>query len=558
MRLAALLLFSLTSLFSQNVAQNPPDAPNKNGANPATLAGIVKDANSDEPVAGARVDAIIDGGDNRRSTTDSQGHYSFDDLTAGRYRIAVNLAKGGMHTSSTMRNVTLEAGQHLNFDIPLSVNGTISGKVVDENGEPLPGISLFLIGMEYHAGALRTLFKSAAESNDQGEYTLPRVEPGRPYVILAEHRTRKIDAISAVPEDPKMRRQALAPTFYPNSHDLNGAASVRLRSGENLEAIDIKMTKTPGYCVDGTVGIQGVPGPLNFSIGRTNPTFGTGFNSGFYSSNPSGNAGPDGRIRVCDLPSGVYTLEALAWPKSQSADSPPPPIGDIAMTIVDHDIHGVKVEAIPALPIQGEVVWDGTPPEQEISGKLSISLNPLVRAHFQGEKMNAATPVPGMFTLAAVPEGEYSFFRPGAPEGTYVKDITYAGVSVLRGTLRVGSSMGNAGLRVIVANGAAKINVTDKDGNPMAGVNVAAMPTGVTDEAALAASLATNSTDQDGNCTLARLEPGKYRVIAFSEALDMTPELIGKLLRGRVSKATEVEVGPAGQGQVAIKVATLR
>jgi hypothetical protein len=195
-----------------------------------------------------------------------------------------------------------------------------------------------------------------------------------------------------------------------------------------------------------------------------------------------------------------------------------------------------------------------------VSGKLNLALNPLVRAHFAGEKMDARPSIPDTFTLAAVPPGDYSFFPPSAPEGLYIKEITYAGVSVLHGTVRVGSAMGNAGLRVIVASGAAKIdvNVTDQQSKAVVGVNIVALPAGASDEATVAASLATSSTDQDGNCTLAHMRPGKYYVLAVNEPIDMTPELIGKLVQARTTQGSEVDLAAGGAGQATIKVASLQ
>jgi hypothetical protein len=141
----------------------------------------------------------------------------------------------------------------------------------------------------------------------------------------------------------------------------------------------------------------------------------------------------------------------------------------------------------------------------------------------------------------------------GVPHDLYLKDITYGGLSILHEPLRVGSAMGNATLRVIVARdgGYVSAKVADKDGNPVPDSYVLIMPSSASSEPALAASLISGQTDQNGVYSSEMLAPGKYLVLASSAPVDSTPEGIGKLMRTR-SHAQEVEIAANGNQQTTL------
>jgi hypothetical protein len=131
------------------------------------------------------------------------------------------------------------------------------------------------------------------------------------------------------------------------------------------------------------------------------------------------------------------------------------------------------------------------------------------------------------------------------PKDLYVKDITYAGASILRSPLRAGSAIGNATLRITLARDGGTINakVADKESNPVPDSYVLIMPAEATTEAALAAALITGQTDQKGIHTTNALAPGKYLVLASTTPTDMSPECIGKLFQTR-TRAQEITLAP--------------
>jgi hypothetical protein len=148
-----------------------------------------------------------------RANTDGHGHYALRDLNPGQYTIRASAGEGtGGHAS---KEIALNAGQSVDSaDFHLRGQGEISGKVLDQNKDPLPGIAVFLVAREYSLGELRYVFASMADTDDQGEYHLRRAEPGRAYLIMAGKARHQLEAISDIPVNPKSRKPAFIPTGF--------------------------------------------------------------------------------------------------------------------------------------------------------------------------------------------------------------------------------------------------------------------------------------------------------------------------------------------------------
>jgi hypothetical protein len=135
----------------------------------------------------------------------------------------------------------------------------------------------------------------------------------------------------------------------------------------------------------------------------------------------------------------------------------------------------------------------------------------------------------------------------------YIKDVTYGGRSMMYQTLRVGSALGGAGLRVILGRDGGSIGtrVADKDGTPVADCTVVILPATASNEAEFATALKTGKTDQAGAWSSPTMPPGKYFALATGETIDRSPETTGKLWKAR-NRGEEVEIAPSGNASVAL------
>jgi len=320
-----------------------------------------------------------------------------------------------------------------------------------------------------------------------------------------------------------------------------------LGPGELREGVDIRMTRSQSFCLDGVVEGANGPGVMQFSIQETQPTSGRSGNGGFYTAVPGGKTGPDGKVRICGLHSGEYELSTTDYRGAGSGRLSG--FGSIVVPIGDRDVTNVRLALRFPVPLAGEVVWDGTPPEKPVETRLPMQVESISRT-IRGQ---AASPIPGTFDFGGLAADEFSLDILSLPPGIYVKDVTYGDRSVRYGTIRVGSATGDAGLRVTVARdgGTVTAGVMDKDSHPVVDCTVIVMPPTAPSEAIFAAMLATGKTGLNGAWTSPVLAPGKYLVLATRDTIDRSPEAIGKLWKVR-NRATEIDVPANGKAAVTL------
>ena len=541
-----LIAFCLT--LSAALAQAPAPAAESDQAL-GSISGVVRGVDG-APIVDASVRVFV--GSGSEAKTGADGHYVLPDLPPRQYRVSAYVQMP--HISR--RSVTLSPGESVtSIDFKLSAPPKVMGRVLDANGEPLPGVRVHLVGTEYQHGRLRHTFRAAAETDDQGAYQLDRfVRSGIRYAILAKPAAWDLSAVSDVPADPEMRRAVPIPTYYPRSPSLDGAERLVLRSGEVREDVDIRMLSSPSYCMEGVLRLGGRPAETYFRIEEQDVLFGLGGGGGFYGRMPAGTTAPDGKLRICGLQPGEYKITASS-PLGTTGEFF---FGTATVAITREDVRNISVPASPMMPVSGEVVWDGAAPDDAVESEIRISVQSLYRAVWPPERdsRSVTASIPGEFAFPGLLMDDYQLRVTGLPANVYVKDITYGENSIRHDALRLGSTIGEARLRIVLAHDAAVLDakVSDEDGNPVAGAGVCLMPAGALSEASLAETVVTGETDQRGVYTSGALAPGKYYVLAGAEGFTnlSSPENIGKLWRAR-PKAQEVELAPNRTAQVTLR-----
>jgi protocatechuate 3,4-dioxygenase beta subunit len=533
------LVLVVLALAAQDTATSPTPPPR------GSIGGVVRDAATGAPMEGVLL--FASGAPNSvQAKTDAEGRYTFRDLEPGQYLLGAYT-----RTSWGTKAVTLRAGQELDsVEFRLVAFGVVAGTVFDDGKEPLPGIRMWLVHRQYFLGGLRYTLAGATTTDDKGEYRLTSAMPGRAYLVLAENRASSIDANSSVPIDPKSRMPEISTTYYPDSTSVDGAQSIVLRAGETREGVDVRMARSPSYCMEGTLDAGGAA--TFFLVPKQFPTSGAGGFVGGISVSappPSGKTGPDGKIRVCGLRPGEYDLTA-----TNSAGNSMNRFAKMPVIIGDEDVRNIRLVAQSGVPLSGQVVWEGPASGTAVESKVSIALAPLNRPSLGGEQLAAQSSIPGEFSYPGLLMDAYAVRVSGLPRSLYVRDVTYAGRSVMLEPLQLGSAIGNAELRVIVARdgGFLSVRVNDKDGKPVPNPNVFVMPAGASSEVELASLISYGMADQNGRYESRALPPGKYFVLASSLPLDTSPETIGMLLRAK-TRAKEVDISAGATAQVAVE-----
>ncbi len=545
------------------LAQAPPATV---AAANVSITGIVKDKGTGAPMKDFTVSTYVNavwanGGITMSpttkqitSTTDEHGRYRLSDLPPNDYRVIAQSPQGGPGVRLT-RIVTVAGHDVEGIDFNAIASATVTGKVIDENKDPVPNMFVTLVSKEYYLGSVGYFLKSSGRTDDRGVYKIANAEPGHTYYLMTEMRRPFMSPPHAeTPLNPKMRRQVVMRTWYPSSPDRASAAPLTLGPGEKREGMDIEVKKSPSYCIGGTAMTPNGTAEMNVSLELLQPSSGVSGSGGSFFAPTGTVTGSDGQFRFCDLYPGDYRMTVRD--KNLNPDSG---FAITVVTIGDGDLTDLKFPTSPRVSMEAEVVLDGTPPASPIATKAFVGLTPLRRTQIPGEKSNVRPDIPGTLALEGLLLDDYTVRATVNAPGLYVKDVTYGGRSVRYEPLHVGSAAGGSGLRVTIGQDGATLTakVADKDGNPMGDSTVIAIPAGTPSEGVLAARLISGQTDQRGIFKSEPLAPGKYYVVATEDSYDMTPESIGKLWQSH-PRYREVELTPKGSSQVDLTPTSIR
>jgi protocatechuate 3,4-dioxygenase beta subunit len=173
--------------------QSPsPDATTAAGQpkNVAAISGTVFSASTGQPLKKAHITLASQddrGGTNRPISTlsDDAGHFSIDGIEPGRYGLFaerngyIRQHYGQTKPGTPGALLTLSADQKItDLVFRLQQSGVITGRVVDEDGDPLPGAQVQAMRRSYFRG--KTTFAPVGQSgtDDRGEYRIYGMQPG--------------------------------------------------------------------------------------------------------------------------------------------------------------------------------------------------------------------------------------------------------------------------------------------------------------------------------------------------------------------------------------------
>ena len=255
-RFVSVLVLAAAAVSSLGQTKNPAST------NTAAISGRVLDAVSASPIPGVRIvltevsDATTElpfveppamsnapPATNPKLTTitDASGRFTVGNLPAGVFEI--DASKAGWVLSGTERNgqgtrwFVVEGGQRVaNADVRLARAPTVRGRVVDETGEPVAGLTVIATAVDSSATAGRVF---PVRTDDRGVFS--RALPPGEYVIA----TAAVPSIST--EGPIST--AYPSVFFPQARTITGATRLRLNPGDTVDGIDFAVGPEPVFRV---------------------------------------------------------------------------------------------------------------------------------------------------------------------------------------------------------------------------------------------------------------------------------------------------------------------
>jgi Carboxypeptidase regulatory-like domain len=229
-----------------------------------SISGQVVDAASQTPVGGARVTLVTiveaDGGamlgdDGRRTVTDENGRFVFQQLSSGRYRVDVE--KSGFAPSfDPFESKTLELGSGesiTSLHVGLERGGVVAGGIRDGRGDALPEMTVFAMRLtraEPRMGP-EMIQGGIAHTNDLGEFRIANLPKGD-YFVIATQQERTPVGVSA-PSPVKV----VAPTYYPGTTERPSAHVITIRAGETVGDLWFSVVSSAAFSVSGVVVDEG-------------------------------------------------------------------------------------------------------------------------------------------------------------------------------------------------------------------------------------------------------------------------------------------------------------
>lgn len=335
-------------------AAPPRDTSQKTGT--ARIRGRVVAADTGQPLRKAQVRATApDLRENRGTSTDADGRFELKDLPAGRYNLTaskgsyVALQYGQLRPFTSGKPLQIRDGETLEkVDFVLPRGGVVTGRVVDEFGEPIADVSVAPMRYQYFQGRKRlTPSGRQGMTNDIGEYRLFGLPPGQ-YYLSATLR----NGMMAMTESDD--RSGYAPTYYPGTPSVAEAQRIAIGIGQTLTNVNMALLPTHTARVTGTaVDSTGKPisGGMVFVMQTTGP---------MVMSTTAGQIKPDGSFVISSLAPGEYTLRAQ--PMGAFGDAPE--LATARIEVTGDDISGVQLIGLKPVTVAGRIV---VPPGAEQS-----------------------------------------------------------------------------------------------------------------------------------------------------------------------------------------------
>ena len=296
------VVFVLAAVTAIDAADFTPPAENQQPATGA-ISGVVVDGSTKQPLGGAvvllevdRADAatqMLRPGPIAQQITDEKGRFVFTSLPPAQYR--VNTSMPGYFDGGFGRSVAIREGTRIvladrqwidRADVQLWRPGGVTGRVIDELGEPVVGIPVRVLRQVMVAGRPQVASSSNTTTDDRGVYRIGGLSPGRYYVsVPSVQMAASADALAAAvgkgnlgrsstTGDPTLdiaghrlvvgrfatpspsadgRARAYPPMFYPAATSLRDAIAVELEFGTDKSGLDFRLDPVPASAISGVV-----------------------------------------------------------------------------------------------------------------------------------------------------------------------------------------------------------------------------------------------------------------------------------------------------------------
>lgn len=563
------LLSSAPTLFAQIVfnGQGPLTTPptNSKPEDRCVLQGRVTNAISGEPVKKATLRLtrsitqtnVQDGPQSQQgysTTSGTDGSFEVDNIEPGDYHLSgerggyLESQYGAKSFNQPGSTISLRPGQQLtNINFALTPQAVISGKVLDQDGDPLENVQVQLIGQMWQRGKLTHMMQNGTGTNDLGEYRMANVRPGKYYLVVQPMR---YPGANLPPSDTGKPEVHPVKTFYPEAPTLQSATQLDVKAGQDLSGMDIRMRNATTFHIRGkVVGIlpEGVGDRLNVNAASRDeqgmPFFGFG----------GSNLTKDRTFDIAGVAPGSYTLNLFA------ASGQMRTLGRQDVDVSEGDVNNVEVMILQPGTLRGQIAVEGNPPAGATAANVKNVRVYLMSAESGRMMMGNNSAIPkddGTFAIENIAPGKY-FVQANAPRGTYLKSLRFGNQESAGKAIDLSSGSGEIAL--VFSYAGAEVDGTvqfpqnsSSSSTATPDASVALIPEQLTEDGSGARM---GNAASGGTFSLKSVPPGRYKAYAF-EKLDYGTLQNQDLVRELASRGVDVEVKENDRKQIQLNLIT--
>ena len=535
-----------TSAPQQPVRDTPAQSKDAPPAPSGRITGRVLTADSGRPVKHARVfinAAELQGG--RGILTDDTGIFDFTELPAGRYTLSVS--KSGFISLSYGQRRPLMAGTPLQLadgqplkgiEFRLPRGGVISGRVLDEEGEPVVGANVRIMRYQYQQGDRRLSPAGSGQTDDRGQYRVWGLMPGDYYVNALTRGGGPGGFGGFVPGgggpggfgsggarggrggppgpgggagSDDQEQLNYAPTYYPGVTTVEEARPITVGISQEVLDVNFNLQLVRTSRITGHVTNPDGGAAWSGNVNLTNDGAGRG---GQIGMNYGSRIGWDGTFTLANVPPGRYILRARAGDDNDASLFAVQPL-----TVSGSDVSDLMVMLNTGATISGTVTFlpGSSPPPDPTQFRVTA---PSTDNSSFGPQPNARLDKDGTFTLSGVPAGLHLFRPAGGGRGWNLKSVAVGARDVTDTPIEIRSGQTLNNVSIVFTDAQSEINgtITTQDGTPMSEYTVLAFPTDSTLWRPQARHIMTARPDQTGQYRIRGLPPGDYYLATVDPA----------------------------------------
>ena len=518
-------------------AQETPSA--AEAAKKAVIEGVVVNEITKEPIRRAEINLYRQGKPGSRGSaysavTDAAGKFHIDNIDAGDYSLMPRKAGFLMPRGSygmSARILKLAEGASLTgLRYSLRPQAIITGRVLDDEGEPVQGVYVMLLRYQYYRGSIRAVSAGSwgrpQQTNDRGEFRFTDVQSGKYYLLADVQRMRALAA--GAPPVPGTLRTAFVATYFPNASEFAQAAAIEVQPGQELSGRDIALRKEKVVKVTGKV-LDASGSPVKQAVVSLTLAEGADGHAGV-------NAMVDdkGAFTADNVPPGQYTVRAFKYDGQENQQSAETPV-----SVGDAGLENVVLQIQASLEAKGAFVLEGS--ERKDFSFSGFSLNLMSAGETSAPFAYAQAKADGTFTMTGITPGRFTVnVFAGSGEG-YIKSVLLGSEDVC-GKEVDGAAIAAGGLKIVIRLDSAAVSGTveipEERKAALRAPTVVLLPADAHLRDAEQRHVA--QLNQNNGYDLKNLRPGEYIAFAFEDydyASLQDPEVLA-VIAGKGTKVT--------------------